>query len=127
MKLSLVSIPVQDPIEAHEIYTKKLGFVSKEFNKEASLAVVVSAEHPDGTALLLEPCKGSFAEVYQKAAYDANLPIMVFSVENVRAEIKRLKSAKVKIRPDLDKAEWGLENLFEDGCGNLLMLQGAYA
>ena len=124
MKVSLVSIPVQDPIEAHEIYTKKLGFTSKEFNKEASLAVVVSAEDPTGTALLLEPCRGSFAEAFQKAAYAANLPIMVFAVENVRVELERLEDAGVKVRPDLDKAEWGLENLFEDGCGNLLMLQG---
>lgn len=124
MKLSLVSIPVQDPIEAHEIYTKKLGFTSKEFNKEAGLAIVVSTEDPGGTALLLEPSKGSFAETFQKAAFDAKLPIMVFAVENVRNEIERLKGAGVKVRPDLDRAEWGLENLFEDGCGNLLMLQG---
>ena len=124
MKVALVSIPVQDPIEAHEIYTKKLGFASKEFNKEASLAVVVSPEDPDGAALLLEPCKGTFAEEFQKAACDANLPWMVFTVENVGKELERLEGAGVKVRPDLDKAEWGLENLFEDGCGNLLMLQG---
>lgn len=124
MKLSLVSIPVQDPIEAHKIYTKKLGFRSKEFNQEARLAIVVSAEDANGTAMLLEPCKGSFAETFQKAAYDANLPIMVFDAENVKKELERLKSSGVKVRPDLDRAEWGLVNLFEDGCGNLLMLQG---
>jgi len=124
MKISLVSIPVQDPIEAHEIYTKKLGFTSKEFNRDACLAVVVSAEDPDGPALLLEPCKGTFAEAFQKAAYDANLPIMIFTMEHEKAELERLEGAGVKVRPDLDKAEWGLVNLFEDGCGNLLMLQG---
>ncbi len=127
MKVSLVSILVQDPIEAHEIYTKKLGFTIKEFNQEASLAIVVSAEDPDGTALLLEPCKGSFAETFQKSAFDANLPIMIFAVENVRNEFKRLEGAGVKVRPDLDRAQWGLENMFEDGCGNLLMLQDASA
>jgi len=31
----------------------------------------------------------------------------------------------IKVRPDLDKPDWGLTNLFEDGCGNLLMLQEA--
>jgi len=127
MKISLVSIPVQNPIEAHEIYTSKLGFRSKEFNKEANLAIVVSAEDPDGTALLLEPCRGTFAEEFQKAAYDAKLPVMVFAVEDVRNELERLKSAGVKVRPDLDRADWCLENLFEDGCGNLLMLQGLSA
>ena len=53
MKISLVSVPVQDPIKAHEIYTDKLGFLSKEFEPDSSLAIVVSAEDPDGVAILL--------------------------------------------------------------------------
>lgn len=122
MKISLVSVPVQDPITAHEIYTSKLGFISKEFDADASLAIVVSAEDPDGAAILLEPCQGSFAENYQKSAFDANLPIMILGIKNVKAEIGRLKAAGVKVRPDLDKPEWGLKNMFEDGCGNLLMI-----
>lgn len=127
MKVSLVSIPVRDPVEAHEIYTSALGFKSKEFDEEANLAIVVSAEDPSGPAMLLEPCKGSFAESYQAAAFEANLPIMVFSAECVDKEMKRLKEAGVKFRPDLDKPEWGLKNLFEDGCGNFLMLEDASA
>ena len=122
MKISLVSVPVQDLITAHEIYTSKLGFISKEFDADASLAIVVSAEDPDGAAILLEPCQGSFAENYQKSAFDANLPIMILGIKNVKAEIGRLKAAGVKVRPDLDKPEWGLKNMFEDGCGNLLMI-----
>ena len=123
MKISLVSMPVQDPIKAHEIYTSKLGFISKEFDADANLAIVVSAEDPDGTAMLLEPCQGSFAESYQKSAFDANLPIMVLGVKNVAAELERLKTSGVKTRPDLDKPEWGLKNMFEDGCGNILMIE----
>ena len=123
MKISLVSMPVQDPINAHEIYTSTLGFISKEFDADASLAIVVSAEDPDGTAILLEPCKGTFAESYQKSAYEANLPVMVFSVKSVDAELERLKSAGVKLLPELDKPECGLKNMFEDGCGNILMIE----
>ena len=123
MKISLVSMPVQDPVKAHEIYTSKLGFISKEFDAEASLAIVVSAKDPDGTAMLLEPCQGTFAESYQKSAFDANLPIMVLAVKNVEAEFERLKAAGVVVRPELDKPEWGLKNMFEDGCGNILMIE----
>jgi len=122
MKVSLVSIPVQDPIAAHEIYTSKLGFISKEFDPDASLAVVVSADDPDGVAILLEPCKGSFAEDYQQSAFKANLPIMVLEANDVAVETKRLKAAGVVLRPELDKPEWGIQNVFEDGCGNLLMI-----
>lgn len=123
MKISLVSMPVQDPNEAHEIYTSKLGFISKEFDAEASLAIVVSAEDQEGTAMLLEPCQGTFSESYQKSAFEANLPIMVFGVKNVEAELERLEAVGVKVRPELDKADCGLKNMFEDGCGNILMLE----
>jgi len=123
LKISLVSMPVQDPVKAHEIYTSMLGFESREFDADANLAIVVSTENPDGTAMLLEPCQGSFAESYQKSAFDANLPIMVLGVKNVEAELERLKAAGVKLRPELDKPEWGLRNMFEDGCGNILMIE----
>ena len=125
MKISLVSIPVQDPLKAHEIYTSKLGFVSREFNPTASLAIVASKEDPAATAILLEPCSGNFAEDYQRSAFDANLPIMGFSTKNINTELERLKSEGIKLRPDLDKPEWGIENVFEDGCGNLLMIEEA--
>ena len=122
MKISLVSVPVQDPIKAHEIYTTKLGFKSKEFDPNASLAIVVSANDPEGAAILLEPCQGSFAESYQKSAFKENLPIMGLEVENLESELNRLKAAGVTLRPELDNPEWGIQNVFEDGCGNLLMI-----
>jgi len=116
-------MPVQDPIKAHEIYTSKLGFTSKQFEPDASLAIVVSPEDPDGTAILLEPCKGSFAEDYQKSAYNARLPIMAVSIKNAAAELERLSSLGIKLRPELDRPDFGIENVFEDGCGNLLMIE----
>ncbi len=123
MKISLVSIPVQDPISAHEIYTSKLGFVTKEFDPDASLAIVVSEEHPEGAAILLEPCKGSFVQDYQQSAFKANLPIMALESKNVENEMRTLRAAGVTLRPELDNPKWGIQNVFEDGCGNLLMIE----
>lgn len=123
MKVSLVSIPVQDPIVAHQIYTSKLGFICKEFDPDASLAIVVSVDDPHGVAILLEPCKGNFAENYQKSAFKANLPIMALEAKDVEVEFKRLKVAGVTLRPELDNPKWGIQNVFEDGCGNLLMIE----
>jgi len=123
MKISLVGIPVPDPIEAHEIYTTKLGFISREFDPDAKLSIVVSPEDPHGTAILLEPCLGSYAENYQRSAFEANMPIMVLAVQNVEQEFEKMKVAGVTLRPELDRPEWDLENIFEDGCGNLLMLE----
>ena len=104
------------------MYTTKLGFQSKEFVPDAQLAVVVSPEDPQGTAILLEPCEGNFAENYQQSAFEANLPIMIFEVANAEATLNRLKEAGVTLRPELHNPEWGIQNVFEDGCGNLLMV-----
>ena len=123
MKVSLVSIPVPNPIEAHEIYTSRLGFVSKEFDPDADLAIVASPDDLHGTAILLEPCKGNFAGEYQKSAFEANLPIMVLAVPSVKDAKKRMALSGIRLRPELDNPKWGLENIFEDGCGNLLMLE----
>lgn len=123
MRISLTSLFVDDPIKAHAFYTEKLGFASKQFEPEALLAVVVSSEDPGGTALLLEPRGDGFAREYQAKVYEAGLPIMVFGSRDLDAEIERLKAAGVSFRGDLDKPEWGLTNLFEDTCGNLIMLQ----
>lgn len=127
MKIELVSMPVHDPVQAHAIYVEKLGFVSRQFDADAQLAIVAAPDDPDGTTLLLEPCVGNFAGTYQQAAFAANLPVMVFSAANVEAELQRLAAAGVTLRPDLDRPDWGMTNLFEDGCGNLLMLQAADA
>lgn len=123
MRILLTSIFVDDPIKAHAFYTEVLGFHSKEFVPEAQLAVVVSPQDPNGTALLLEPRGDSFAREYQERLYDAGLPAMVFGVDDLAGEMERLKSRGVKFRDDLTKKEWGLENIFEDSFGNLIMLQ----
>ena len=126
MKIALVSIFVDDPIKAHKFYTEVLSFRSKEFNPDAQMSIVVSPEDPNGTALLLEPRGDSFAKEYQEHVYTAGLPVIVFGVNDLSGEIERLKNNGVKFRDDLSKKEWGLENLFEDTCGNIIMLQKNY-
>lgn len=123
MRVSLVSLPVTDPVKAHEIYTTMIGFSSKEFDPESLIAIVESAEQPHGTAILLEPCGGNFAEQYQKSAFKANLPIMAFSAMDVTKELERLNAVGITLRPELDRPQFGISNVFEDGCGNLIMLE----
>ena len=122
MKISLVSVPVRDSTIAHKIYTTKLGFISREFDPANFIAVVSAPDDPDGTAILLEPCEGNFAETYQTSAYEANLPIIVFSSPDPTEELQRLSSVGITVRSDLDRPDWGITNLFEDGCGNLIMI-----
>jgi catechol 2,3-dioxygenase-like lactoylglutathione lyase family enzyme len=124
MKIALTSVFVDDPVKAHKFYTEVLGFQTKELEPDAQLAIVVSPEDPKGTALLLEPRGDSFAKTYQENVYRAGLPIIVFSADNVEAVRGDLESLGVRFRDDLAKPDWGIQNLFEDTCGNLIMLEG---
>ena len=123
MKIALTSIFVDDPIKAHAFYTEVLGFQTKEYIPEAQLAVVVSSEDPGGTALMLEPRGDSFGKLYQENVYKSGLPVIVFSTENIEKVRQDLEDHGVKFRDDLAKPEWCLLNLFEDTCGNLIMLR----
>ncbi|MEM7386339.1 MAG: VOC family protein [Verrucomicrobiota bacterium] len=122
MKISLTSIFVEDPVEAHGFYTGVLGFETREFDPEGQLAIIVSPEDPEGTALLLEPRGDSFARSFQEELYKAGLPVIVFGSATVPETRKDLEARSVRFRDDLAKPEWGLTNLFEDGFGNLIML-----
>lgn len=122
MRIAMTSVFVDDPVRAHRFYTEVLGFRSRDFNEEAQLAVVVSPEDPTGVALLLEPRGDSFGRDYQRKVFEAGLPAIVFASADLAATIDALREAGVRFRPDLSKPEWGLDNLFEDQCGNLIML-----
>lgn len=123
MRVSLTSIPVEDPIAAHRVYTELFGFKSERFEPEAELAVVTASDGGASTSLLLEPMGAEFVRDFQKKVYDSGLPIIVFGVDDLPAEVERLKQAGLIFREDLANPDWEMENLFEDSCGNIVMLQ----
>lgn len=125
MNIALVSVPVNNPLEAFKFYTEVLGFKEKLFMPEAMLAIVVSPEQPDGTALLLEPNTTPFFKTFQDEVYKAGLPPIVFGVKDIHAEYERLKKAGVVFRGEPKKSDWGMQVLFEDTCGNLIQLHQA--
>ena len=93
MKITMTSVFVDDIIKAHKFYTETLGFQSREFNPEAYLAVVVSSEDPDGTALLLEPRGDAFGREYQEQVYKTGLPVIVFGAADLTFEIELIEAA----------------------------------
>ncbi len=122
MKIGLTSVFVNDPVAAFRFYTDVLGFVEKLYAPDARLAIVVSPEDRDGTALLLEPTDNPVAKSYQEALYQAGLPPIVFTVADVRAEFERLKGLGVVFRQEPTTTEYGTHALLEDTCGNLIQL-----
>lgn len=122
MKIGLTSVFVNDPVAAFKFYTEVLGFVEKLFVPDAQLAIVVSPDDRDGTALLLEPNENPIAKSYQEAIYQAGLPPIVLTVTDIQAEFERLKGRGVVFRQEPTKTEWGTLAVFEDTCGNLIQL-----
>ena len=122
MKISLVSIPVNDPIAAFKFYTEILGFKEKMYRPEMWLAIVVSPEEPEGTTLLLEPNHNPISKSFQNGVYKAGLPIIIFGTKDVRKEFERLKKLGVKFKKEPTKNEWGTEAIFDDTCGNFIQI-----
>lgn len=122
MKIAMTSIPVNSPVEAHKFYTETLGFASRMFIPEAQLAIVVSPEDMGGTGLLLEPNQNPVSKTFQEAVYKMDLPLIVFSTEDVQKDYERLRDKGVVFRKEPTKADYGIETVFEDTCGNLIQL-----
>jgi catechol 2,3-dioxygenase-like lactoylglutathione lyase family enzyme len=123
MKIGVTSVFVPNPVDAFKFYTEVLGFVEKLYQPEHWIAIVVSPEQPDGTALMLEPNHNAIARNYQQALYKANIPCIVFTVSDIHAEYERLKARGVVFRKPPKKTSYGTEAVFEDACGNLIQLQ----
>lgn len=118
----MAGVHVNDPLEAFRFYTEKLGFKEKVYMPEAWLAVVVSPEEPDGTTLLLEPSTHPVAKAYQEGLYAAGIPAIMLGTTDIEADYEKLKAKGVVFRKTPTKADWGIEAVFEDQCGNLIAL-----
>lgn len=122
MKIAMTSISVNDPIHAFQFYTEILGFREKMYMPEMKLAIVVAPDQPDGTALLLEP-RGNFgSQEFFDGIYEAELPVIVFGVEDVQQEYERLVALGVKFTKEPKTTYWGTEAVFDDTCGNLIQI-----
>ena len=122
MKIAMTSVSVNDPVEAFRFYTEKLGFKEKMYMPEMRLAVVVSPEEPDGTALLLEPNENLGTKAYYQGIRDAGLPVIVFGVNDVQKEYERLTARGVEFKQPPTKTDWGTQAILDDTCGNYIQI-----
>ncbi len=122
MKIAMTSVFVEDPVRAFRFYTETMGFVEKMFMPQAKLAIVVSADEPEGTALLLEPNDSTIARTFQEGLRKAGIPVIVFGAADVRAEVERLRALGVVITQEPKTTDWGTMAVFDDTCGNLVQL-----
>ena len=124
MKIKVTSVLVDDQVNALTFYTEILGFQKKRDIPlgDASWLTVVSKEEPDGVELLLEPTKFGPSKIYQKALFDAGIPITVFSVDDITEEHLRLIELGVKFSMQPTQMGTALLAVFDDTCGNKIQI-----
>ncbi|MDE2837281.1 MAG: VOC family protein [Chloroflexota bacterium] len=124
MRIELTSIHVDDQDKALAFYTGVLGFVKKEEFPVGQFKwlTVVSPEAPDGAQLLLEPNDNHAAQVYQKTLFEQGIPQAAFAVDDIQAEYERLEALGVVFSIKPIDAAGGAQAIFEDTCGNRLMI-----
>jgi catechol 2,3-dioxygenase-like lactoylglutathione lyase family enzyme len=124
LKVVVTSVLVDDQEKALEFYTQKLGFVKKTDIPMGGprWLTVVSPDQPDGPEVLLEPLGFPPARTYQKAVYDAGIPLTAFGVEDVAATHDRLEKLGVVFRKPPTKMGTATIAVFEDTCGNLIQI-----
>lgn len=129
MQITLTSIFVEDQDRALQFYTEVLGFEKKHDIPmgEFRWLTVTSPEGVSGVELVLEPMAFPPARVYQKALYDAGIPITAFMSADINAEFQRLKDRGVIFRGEPTEMGPVTIVLFEDTCGNLINLAQATA
>jgi len=124
MRVSLSSILVDDQEKALKFYTEKLGFVKKTDMPVGDFRwlTVVSPNGPQGIELVLEPMAFQPARVYQKALFEAGIPLTAFISDDIQGEYDLLKQRGVSFRSEPQKMGTITSVLFEDTCGNLINL-----
>ena len=124
LKIVVTSVMVDDQNAALKFYTDVLGFVKKTDVPAggARWLTVVSPEQPDGPELLLEPMGFGPARVYQKALFDAGIPLTMFGVADIEATYQRLKALGVVFKTPPTKMGPVTIAIFEDTCGNLIQI-----
>lgn len=124
MKIKLASLFVNDQEKALKFYTEILGFVKKTEVPlgEHKWLTVVSKEEQDGVELVLEPLGFPPAATFQRALFEAGIPLTAFHVDDVEAEYNRLTGLGVSF--SLPPTEMGVTKLavFNDTVGNNIQL-----
>jgi catechol 2,3-dioxygenase-like lactoylglutathione lyase family enzyme len=124
MRITITSVYVDDQDRALRFYTEVLGFVKKTELPlgEARWLTVVSPEDPDGPELLLEPSDHPAARPFKEALVADGIPFTAFAVDDVRAEVERLRGLGVELTQEPLEMGSVTTAVFDDTCGNLIQI-----
>ncbi len=129
MRIGLTSIFVDDQEKAVRFYTEVLGFQLKHDVPlgEHRWLTVVSPEQPDGVEIVLEPDAHPAVRPFTEALVADGIPFTAFSVDDVQAEVDRLKGLGVTFTQEPLRMGPVTTAVLDDTCGNLVQLAQMHA
>ncbi|GGX54104.1 VOC family protein [Streptomyces minutiscleroticus] len=130
IRVAMTGVYVDDVPRAHAFYTDVLGFETRtnvDVGGGAPFVTVGAAGGRQDVELLLEPGGGPIAEPYRRALYEAGIPAVVFSVDDLRAEYDRLRALEVGFPQPPGRQGPVLAAILDDTVGNLIQLMEAEA
>jgi len=125
MKIYVTSVFVDDQAKALAFYRDKLGFMVKhdiDLGGGDRWLTVVSPENPEGTELLLEPSGHPAVAPFKSALVADGIPATSFMVDDLQAEVARLKGEGVVFTVEPMDAGTIHMAVFDDTCGNLIQI-----
>src|SRR5690606_20902272 len=125
MKIYVTSVLVEDQAKALDLYRDTPGFQVKhdiDMGGGARWLTMVSPENPGGTELLLEPSEHPAARPFQEALVADGIPFTSFMVDDMAAEVEKLKAKGVRFTLEPMDAGTVLMAVFDDTCGNLIQI-----
>ncbi|MET4168318.1 MULTISPECIES: VOC family protein [Gordonia] len=125
MRLTLMSVFVDDQRKAHEFYTEILGFTTRHdipMGEDTWWLTVVSPQDPEGMELLLEPSGHPAVKPYRDALIEDGIPLAQFAVDDVQAEYERLRGLGVEFTQEPTDIGPAVVAVFDDTCGNLIQI-----
>lgn len=124
MRITLMSIFVDDQDKALEFYTEKLGFtvVHDVPLGEYRWITVASPEDPNGTQLVLEPADHPAVAPFRTALVADGIPFTSFGVDDPRVEYDRLRALGVEFSQPPVSAGPATTAVFDDTVGNLIQI-----
>ncbi|GHI08420.1 bleomycin resistance protein [Streptomyces cellostaticus] len=126
IKVAMTGVYVDDVAQAHAFYTDVLGFETRTHLDLGGGTLFITVGAPGGAQpdlqLLLEPGDGPVAEPYRRALYEAGIPCIVFSVDDIRAEYERLRGLGVRFTHEPQEQGPVIAAVLDDTVGNLVQL-----
>ena len=128
MNIAMVSVFVENPVEAFTYYTQVLGFEEVMYVPESSIAIVKSGLDEKGTFLLLEPVGNGETEIskvalaYKQKLYVLQVPVITFGCSDISTTFEVLQQKGVVFKKEPTQTDYGYEAVFDDGNGNFIQL-----